>query len=456
MNRIPIDQLIVFSAEAIIVAFLVLFLFRLRFHFGLSPLYVTLGVFQPIQVILASSIYVEIIPGVIVSPGSVIIFTASLFAVLLVYIQEDATETRKAIYGIMIANLTLTLLLFVFGIQIKLPDTLNFLEIPHELFEQNARVMLAGTIVLFADVILIILSYELIYRWIKKYLFMRIYLTLAAILIFDSIAFYTGAFYGQPNYSSILTSGIIGKLSMAVFYAAILTVYLKFFEPTDHTSQPIKDVFFALTYRQKYEAERNHGRQMHEELIHWEQIFKWAGWGVVLVNPEDNTILAANDAFIQMHGYRRDEMTGMNLSEIFAPKYRTKLSEIGLLVQEKGSHSYESIHIRKNGTTFPTLANVNLVKDSEGSLLYRAGNFQDITERKQAEKSLRKSEEKYRFLADNVSDAFWILDVDQLRLKYISPSIERIQGYTPEEFIKIPLQEIYTPQFSKLIPESCT
>jgi len=76
-------------------------LFRLRFRFGLTPLYITLGVFQPIQVFLASSIYAEILPGVVVSPGSVIMFTASLFAILLVYIREDALEARKAIYGIM-------------------------------------------------------------------------------------------------------------------------------------------------------------------------------------------------------------------------------------------------------------------------------------------------------------------------------------------------------------------
>ena len=94
MNTI---QLAIFSAEAIIIALLVLFLFRMRSRFGLSPLYITLGVFQPVQTILAATVYVEILPGLIISPGSVIMFTATLFVILLVYIFEDATETRKAI-----------------------------------------------------------------------------------------------------------------------------------------------------------------------------------------------------------------------------------------------------------------------------------------------------------------------------------------------------------------------
>ncbi len=73
MNNI---QLAIFSSEAVIIVLLVLFLFRMRSRFGLSPLYVTLGVFQPVQTLLASTFYVEILPGAIVSPGSVIMFTA--------------------------------------------------------------------------------------------------------------------------------------------------------------------------------------------------------------------------------------------------------------------------------------------------------------------------------------------------------------------------------------------
>src|SRR5512136_2209681 len=147
-------QLVTFSLEAIIIALLVLFLFRMRSRFGLSPLYITLGVFQPVQTILASTVYVEILPGMIVSPGSVIMFTASLFAILLVYIFEDAIETRKAIYGIMFANLAMTLLLFIFGAQLGLLRTVNLLNLSREILNRTARMMLTGTIVLFADAVL--------------------------------------------------------------------------------------------------------------------------------------------------------------------------------------------------------------------------------------------------------------------------------------------------------------
>ena len=52
MDNAAANQLIMFSAEALITAFLLLGLFRMRSRLGLFPLYVTLGVFQPIQVML--------------------------------------------------------------------------------------------------------------------------------------------------------------------------------------------------------------------------------------------------------------------------------------------------------------------------------------------------------------------------------------------------------------------
>jgi len=81
-----IGQIALLGVESVVVSVLLLFLYRLRPILGYSGLYVTLGSFQFIQVLLALSIYIEILPGVLVSPGSAVMFTASLFAVLLIYI----------------------------------------------------------------------------------------------------------------------------------------------------------------------------------------------------------------------------------------------------------------------------------------------------------------------------------------------------------------------------------
>jgi PAS domain S-box-containing protein len=72
----------------------------------------------------------------------------------------------------------------------------------------------------------------------------------------------------------------------------------------------------------------------------------------------------------------------------------------------------------------------------------------DITEQRKMEQALRENEESLRFLMENMGDILWTQSLD-LRTTYVSPSIFRILGYTPEERYRQTVEEQLTPESLK-------
>lgn len=399
------SQLIVFFLMATVVAIILVVLFRLRFRFGLTPLYVTLGVFQPLQILLASSIYAEILPGIIVSPGSVIMFTANLFAILLIYIREDAQEARTIIFGIILANLALSGLMLLFAWQTQLSGTLNFLNLPPGLFNQSVRITLSGTFALFADILLIIFVYEAVWRFISKYKLLCIYLTVALILIVDTLIFATGAFWGQANYASILYSGIIGKLLMAIPYTLIVTTHLRFGETDQRKPHSFEDIFNTLSYIQKYHLAEDRSKQLANIVDNAEQ--------PVGVGYPDGRLGLCNPAFCQLTGYTMEELQAIDWNTVLTPSKWLE-AEYAILSQLEATSKpirYEKEYIHKDGTCVPIELLVHLVRDQDGLPRYYYAFVTDITERKKTEKELKKYRDHLEELAEKRAVA--LLDLSQ-------------------------------------------
>ncbi len=98
----------------------------------------------------------------------------------------------------------------------------------------------------------------------------------------------------------------------------------------------------------------------------------------------------------------------------------------------------------KDGSTIWAEVEASFIYDANGQPESIIGVTRDITERKQADEALKKSEKKYRLLAENANDLIWTTDLN-LKINYTSPSIKSLRGYTPEEVINQKIEDILTP-----------
>ena len=247
---------ILLFAEATVYFTVMAALFRMRRRFGIGMFFCALGTMHFLETYLASILYLQFPLGIVISPGSVVLFSGKLVMLLLLYIREDAAVVRQPIYGLLFGNVLLVGLVVLLrnhdvtpAVTDKLPDFAFMCEM--------GWLMLWGTFLLFLDSILIVLLYERSEAWFGDHLIPRILLSAAAALTFDQIGFFAAlrVFVGVPE--SVLYGGWIAKMVAVLFYGGLAGVYLRYFEAK--TERPVErrklsDILDMLTYRQRYEA----------------------------------------------------------------------------------------------------------------------------------------------------------------------------------------------------------
>ena len=71
---------------------------------------------------------------------------------------------------------------------------------------------------------------------------------------------------------------------------------------------------------------------------------------------------------------------------------------------------------------------------------------------KNLKEKIKELEEKYRYLSDNLIDSIWVIDAEKLNYEYITPSVERISGYSVEDHMNLSIRDRLTPEsFRKVI-----
>src|SRR5215213_2054953 len=161
--------------------------------------------------------------------------------------------------------------------------------------------------------------------------------------------------------------------------------------------------------------------------------FERAATGMALVGT-DGRFLRVNKSLCEILGYTERELLGKTFQQITHPDdLAVDLEHLRrLLVRVVRTYQTEKRYLHKDGHVVWTLLSVSVVHDEEDEPLYFICQIQDVSERKKVEKVIIESEERFRSLVQYSSDIITILDTDGT-VHYVSPAVERVTGYRPEE-----------------------
>lgn len=246
-------------AEAVLCGGIVLLLFRLRHQLGMAPLYMVLGALQYLQFVFASSLRVDVLPGITAGPATAVLFPLTIFVVLLTYVEDDATATRQFAYGVAICNVTLYGVAALAGQHVDLAGVSNPLHLPKALFQQPWRIMLASSVAIVLDMVATVVVFEWVGRRVTT-VFVRLWSTAVVVMALDAVVFSTLGFVESPAYRGLLLGSLLAKITGATFYAVLVTGYVRAFEDQRRAHAAVGapgDVFQWLTYRQRYEEARS-------------------------------------------------------------------------------------------------------------------------------------------------------------------------------------------------------
>ena len=165
---------------------------------------------------------------------------------------------------------------------------------------------------------------------------------------------------------------------------------------------------------------------------HYREIVDRASVGIYRSSIEGR-ILTANATMARMLGYGTpDELTAHSMRELYA-----RPAERDAVLGNEGN-GVEVEWKRRDGSPVWVLLSWHAEVDEQGIPRYFEGFVTDISSRRRAQQALRESETRFRELAENVREVFFVSDPATGRMTYVSPAYEDVFGRTPEHAYTVP------------------
>lgn len=157
---------------------------------------------------------------------------------------------------------------------------------------------------------------------------------------------------------------------------------------------------------------------------------------IILLYNDEFRIVEANERATLAYGYSREELLQRTARDLRPPETWAVIDEQIRQIRERKSLIFETIHQRKDGSTFPVEVSVRGL-EVEGKQYFQS-IIRDITERKEGEERLKRSEQQFRDLFDHAPVGYHEFDVEG-RITRVNRTELEMLGYELEEMIGQPV-----------------
>jgi PAS domain S-box-containing protein len=157
----------------------------------------------------------------------------------------------------------------------------------------------------------------------------------------------------------------------------------------------------------------------------------------------DGRYIEVNQAFLRSSGYQREEVIGRTASELGIWVNSGDRDRLIQMLQQQGAIYNHEIEFRsKSGDIVVGLVSAEMISFEGKSCILALTN--DITQRKQAEKRIKQSEEQYRAIFEAATDGLIINDLSG-QIVEANPAVCQMHGYSYEEFISLDPKTLVHP-----------
>ena len=163
---------------------------------------------------------------------------------------------------------------------------------------------------------------------------------------------------------------------------------------------------------------------------------------IKVIDPQTMRFLDVNEKACTELGYSRNELLSMTVYDIDPEADESLLARVRQQWRDSGFAIMETVHRRKDGTTFPVEVNMRQVRlDRE----YGVSISRDITERKRIEEALRESETRFRAVYERSPVGIALVDSSTGKFLQVNPKFCEITGRSEEELVLTDVGSITHP-----------